>query len=444
MKTKHMIPLVVSALFCVALSVAVVGKLAAPKEEVEEVINVVPQQNNEKSIVTTFPANNQVVDILKPNVIKYINAMHEQAKAIENDYVLHSFYAYADSDGENLNKEYSNETDVVRIADYAKTKLESRSKSVSLVFDSEGFEKGTTFVVKVGLQPDLSDAISIETTETFATIDNLLSGTKYYWQVSQESVTSEISSFTTRDGFRMIRADGIQNIRDMGGRSVYGGKHIKQGLIFRGGELVEANYIAGGSTHYKTLNDENKKILRDELQIKYEIDFRGDEESNNLVNSALYDEDNYSDIKYQRIPNMSAYDYVIVQDHDYWPSIKEMFEHFINAENEHVYFHCWGGADRTGTAGFLLGAVLGMSLTDLIVDYELTSFAGNYRPHNQNDGKHVYRFPQLMYQLMEGESFAPYRGEGKLLRDVVTDFLQAKTGLTDEQIVQLRTNLLED
>ena len=44
--------------------------------------------------------------------------------------------------------------------------------------------------------------------------------------------------------------------------------------------------------------------------------------------------------------------------------IKTIFEDYLaNADEKPVYYHCYGGADRTGTIGFLLGAILKMSYT---------------------------------------------------------------------------------
>ena len=39
-----------------------------------------------------FPVNGETVDILKPTVVNYIDAMHTQAEPIEDDQVLHDFY----------------------------------------------------------------------------------------------------------------------------------------------------------------------------------------------------------------------------------------------------------------------------------------------------------------------------------------------------------------
>ena len=270
MNKKHIVPLVVSALFCLALSAGVmkgVATRAQTLEGVEERLNKDPEVT--KKIDLSFPGQNQEIDILKPNVVKFINAMHTQAQAIENDYILHDFYVRASDDTENYGAVFSNDTDKVRIDDYAKTSVESRSKNVTLVFDHTGFSESDTFTLKYGQKADLSDAKVVEgIKENFVTINNLYSNATYYWQISSGTTESEIRSFKTKAGFRMITAPGVQNIRDMGGRDVEGNKRIKQGLIFRGGELVNEDYTASGSTHPKTLNDESRRVLQEELGIK--------------------------------------------------------------------------------------------------------------------------------------------------------------------------------
>lgn len=403
------------------------------------------EETVETKISLSFPANNQTISILKPKVANYIDAMHKQAEAIVNDYVPHDFYSYANSKiASGASGSVSNDTDNVRIRDYLSSNNESKSKNVSFVFDATGFAEGTIYVVKVSPNEDLSDAIEVETTGNYATINNLFAGATYYWQVSSKdnSVQSPVQKFKTNDGFRMVTAEGVTNIRDMGGRSVSGGKRIKQGLIFRGSELVDADYIASnsGDKHYKTLNDENKKILQDELSIGYEFDFRGDAEANNITESPLKDETH--DVLYKRISSVTSYDYTFDKSAEEWALVAEMFRAFINANERHVYFHCWGGADRTGTAAFLLAAVLGSSITDLIIDFELTSFSRNVRPHDEYTN--IYRMPSLLYEIFKGDSFAPFRAENKPLKDIIADYMISKTDLTQADFDALRTNLLED
>ena len=48
-------------------------------------------------------------------------------------------------------------------------------------------------------------------------------------------------------------------------------------------------------------------------------------------------------------------------------------KNFTKAENYPIIFHCNGGADRTGSLAFILGALQGVSEADLIKDYEFTS-----------------------------------------------------------------------
>ena len=48
---------------------------------------------------------------------------------------------------------------------------------------------------------------------------------------------------------------------------------------------------------------------------------------------------------------------------------------FANEANYPILFHCWGGADRTGTVALLLEALLGADAEQLAYDYELTSLS---------------------------------------------------------------------
>ena len=419
--------------------------IAKGKDNMEvDAVNKIEEVKKEISL--NFPIKGEEVNILKPQVLKYINAMHNQAKAIENDYVLHDFYITGTA-GQNYGVEYSNDTDLVRVADYCNTSInEEKSKKVALIFDAQGFNENTEFTVTYGLKSDLSDGKTIKTTNSYACLENLLTRKTYYWKVSAGDVSSSIESFTTPDGFRMMTAAGINNIRDMGGRPVYGGKHIKQGLIYRGGEMVTESYPTDSGTHHENLTEENIRVMREVLNIEYEIDFRGDAEANNIVHSPLYDENDYPNIEYLRIPAMSAYDYIFDMNASTWAGVKNMFLAFKNAEAKHVYFHCWGGADRTGTTGFLLGGLLGMSYTDLIIDFELTSFSCNYRPHNINDAKKIYRFPSLIYKLktVKNDSGDTYYSPDKPISTLIEEILIDKAGLTKQDITDIRNNLLED
>ena len=466
--------LLLCAASIMALGVTNLASCGKSKTNVEDFLNVGRNDNQEEEKVELlFPINGETVDILKPRVNAYISAMHEQAKDIEDDQVLHNFYVMApDTASRHYGETFTNDTDKVRIEDYANNSIYmQRSKKVMLTFVAKGH---TPDKVKVSLKQDLSDAIeltNIEYTEEayFVGVNQLYSGKTYYWQVFENNQPiSEVASFKTEEGLRMITTNSVANVRDMGGRvvhlktgeeqgkNIYNTKHIKQGLIFRGGELVEETYKPEGSSssHTATLQTGDAEFLVNGLGIGYEIDFRDTAESNNLTESPLksYFKTHYDqtiDVDYLRLDNMNAYDdfFSITSSKSYYSNIKNMFKAFADAENKHVYFHCWGGADRTGTAGFLLGAILGMSLTDLVVDYELTSFSCNYRPHNTNDAKKVYRFPSLLKRLTE----VTYKSSGetvwkdnKPLSQIVEEILIDRFEVTAEDISNIRNNLLED
>ena len=74
--------------------------------------------------------------------------------------------------------------------------------------------------------------------------------------------------------------------------------------------------------------------------------------------------------------------------------VKEIFEYYANADKQHVYFHCWGGADRTGMLAFFINAICGVSYTDLIEDFEITTETNNKRCHMHNSSS--AHFPKFL------------------------------------------------
>ena len=61
----------------------------------------------------------------------------------------------------------------------------------------------------------------------YTTVSNLLSGETYYWRVVSATEKSETRTFSTKKGeMRTIRAEGLDNIRDFGGRITAEGRRI--------------------------------------------------------------------------------------------------------------------------------------------------------------------------------------------------------------------------
>lgn len=202
----------------------------------------------------------------------------------------------------------------------------------------------------------LSESEDFEETISFSennecNIDNLKCGTKYFWRVLCGDDISEIRTFETEDIYpRFIRIDGLTNVRDCGGRITTDGKRIKQGMLYRGSEM---------NSHVE-ITESGLRTMREQLKIKSVLDIRGTSEivkdvyNGNYINIPVVP---YSE--WFTKPEMS----------------KAILEYLSDKSNYPIYFHCWGGADRTGTVAFLICALLGQSYEDLIDDYEITTLS---------------------------------------------------------------------
>lgn len=388
------------------------------KEKIEAHTALSALETFKGEIVNVYPSNGQTVTIVKNVVSDYIKAMREIAP--ENDYYFNDKAGFG-----------------VTVADYWKSDVNyQKSKNISLVWDAKdlGIEQ---YNLKLSTKSDLSDAKIYTTSENYYTVNNLYSATTYYWQVtsSDNTYSSVISSFTTEEAPRMLSTGDVHNVRDIGGWMTSSGKRVKQGLIYRGAEANPETYIdnSNGKNDYhgKNLTESNLSIFRDDLKIGLELDFRGKTESNNITESVFG-----SDIKYERA-SISAYHYALGQYPETNDLYKKVFEVLANADQDHVYMHCWGGADRTGTIGFLLNGLLGVSYTDLIIDYEITSFAMNFCTQEDIPDNGRY-FTTMVNKLIENYS----DNNTKTISECIERYLKECIGVSDTTIQALKTKLL--
>lgn len=219
--------------------------------------------------------------------------------------------------------------------------------------DNERFENAKEYVAS-GLENELC-------------VYNLVPSSAYYWKVcgtfdGDESVTSH---FTTESiSLRCVFVDGAVNTRDIGGYAAANGS-VNYGKIYRGGNL-DSITTAGAET------------LKNDLKIKTEIDLRKDgARKNESLGLSYYkfDAGSYTDIldlaAWNALPEAARREF----NAKYSAGIKNIFEILANEENYPVYIHCDNGADETGTVAFLINALLGVSESDLIRDFELSSFS---------------------------------------------------------------------
>ena len=295
---------------------------------------------------------------------------------------------------------------------------------IELEWEAEGYEG--EYVLKYSTSEDLADAKTKTVTEAKTTLINLLCDTTYYWRVESADGAkySETGSFHTKGSFRDITCGPAYNVRDFGGKMTESGRKVKQGLVYRGGELTKTAFA----------------VLHDELNIRTEVDLRtSGRETNNQSKSDLGD-----DVAFVQDPTGSGYATMWNQSNASTLAIyKDVFKKLGAATPENaVYFHCWGGADRTGTIAFLLDGLLGVSYLEACMDYEFTSFDTIHtriRQEAWRDNSGTYDFTSLTNGIMS----STYYAEDKTFSEVVEGWMKAKVGLTDEEISSIRENLLE-
>lgn len=246
----------------------------------------------------------------------------------------------------------------------------------------------------------------------YADVTNLLSGEEYVWSVDG----SEERNFSTvRGEMRFINADGYANIRDTGGRLTADGKRISQGLVYRGVGLDDYDDLHEGDREL------GKKVFRETLGIKCDIDLRI-ESVGKLTESPLG-----KDVRFELIP-FDAYGATL---NDVGRgALRRVLELFADKANYPIYYHCYAGADRTGTIGAYLDAILGMSDDEIIFNYNVTSLSPNsVRCWHHGDCKTFIEFLDETYP-------------GHSVRELLMINLRL-SGISDATIEKIREIMLE-
>ncbi len=252
---------------------------------------------------------------------------------------------------------------------------------------------------------------------------NLIPGRTYRYGVvsvdadSGKETLIKKGRIATEGRLRVIKTTYMHNVRDVGGWEGLDGKHIKYGILIRGGEILNRNEELDS---YEQVDYES---LVNQVGIDYDLDFRTDE-------GAAYYKKSPFGLEFLRIP-LSAYDSIVAKK-DRQPAFKKAILQFIkNAKaGKCTYVHCQGGADRTGTFIFYIEGLLGVSDSDLCKDYEITSF---YYHKERNDPE---RYLPMIKALQKQYGTDITIGEAiyKSARSM---------GLTEQDIEDLRSLMLE-
>ena len=292
----------------------------------------------------------------------------------------------------------------------------AHARTVNFCFVVQNRPANATVTVALARTADFSDAVRYTEEEATAGVPNLLLATQYYWRVcvcvaGEVCAVSDVARFvTSARPPRFINAEGLGNVRDLGGWETKDGRHVRQGLLYRGCEME--NHIV--------ITADGVRTLHDTLGIRTEIDLRREAEGKITV-SPLGE-----DVSYE-LRFLDPYDTV----GNTAENLCAIFEMLTDATRYPVYFHCWGGADRTGTLSFLLLGALGVCRDDLLLDYELTSLSAiGLRRWNREDF-----LPFLAWLL-------PY-GWGQDDVQTVCERALGDMGVSSETLDGLRRLLLE-
>lgn len=215
---------------------------------------------------------------------------------------------------------------------------------------------------------DLTNTVGIDASAESFDLYNLIPGRTYSYEIvgmnGDVQTTVKSGQFRTTGTVRMLKVDGVCNVRDLGGWTGFQGKPVPYGRIFRGGRL------RNNSSNTVAVTESGKQVLLDE-GIGLEIDLRTDSEANSNNESPLG-----SGVKYIRYNDAWACRIVTYRDNSTAVSCMQNIINYLK-NGKSSYFHCSVGADRTGTVAFLALALLGVNEDQLSKDFELSSFYDN-------------------------------------------------------------------
>ena len=324
----------------------------------------------------------------------YIDAMEEQEKTLDRPYHFSSLYgpedyaalaAKADTDDSHSTYDAA-DTGGVDVCQYLTNKDDSgycKNYPIKLSWEDDGsFEDAK---VKFWSTEDKSDVrevgVTVANGKVTAELDNLYRARKYRVQVFNDGDVSNSYEFKTGDYPRTMSFGGIKNVRDIGGFVTSYGVRTNQGLIYRGYYIDDGN----PSSHGKNYNEETQRVQEEIMQISVELDLQKASETGGRTTSAINSEE--IPVEY-KCYTLVSYENFLKQDS--YKNLPTVMKLLANADQKHVYFHCWGGADRTGMLDFFVNAILGVSYTDLIEEFELTTQTNNKRCHMHNSSSAHY------------------------------------------------------
>lgn len=302
---------------------------------------------------------------------------------------------------------YDGKTDIVSAVasgkPYRPLRFEYRLENESgdlIVSENENMTEGRKFV----LEPHYS----------YIDIDNLKTGTHYYYTVTvgEDEYKGE---FETEKTTRFVSIPGTINTRDIGGYTNLDGKTVKQGLLIRGVEidgLVEASYY---------IPEKYVEEVQNTFGFVYDFDLRQPTLYSDGYKSKLGENVGH------RFYNSPQYGGIFADSNIL--TLRSIFSDLADPDKYPMYFHCTYGTDRTGTIVYLLQGLLNMSEEEMENEYKRTGFWNGTIAKSHNI--EVIKVGLKAY-------------EGDTLQQKIESFLVDHVGITKEQVESIRNIFLED
>ena len=267
----------------------------------------------------------------------------------------------------------------------------------------------------------------VYTTTVPAGADHVELGFLIPGQTYTYTVGANAGTIRPQGALRMVKAIGVSNIRDMGGKTTAEGHKVKYGLIYRGGEFN------GTNNHWAP--DATKRLLRD-IGIRADLDLRSWSVDNKAVhNSSALDTiagNNVVPSIFYRASNQlfSSVDALETDTtRTKWSGNLDFIMDHVLAD-EPVYYHCVWGADRTGVMGLLINGVLGVTESDILKDYELTSFSWAGKRNMEGNG------------MQNKIRYVIEHSEGTTLKEHFEDFYINYLGLDRNKVARFQAKML--
>ena len=376
--------------------------------------------------------------MVNPDAKKYIDAMEAQEETLDRPYHFSSLYGPDDyaalaaasnsNNGKDIPAENKGGVDVCQYLNRDQYGNDCKNYPIQLSW-SNGENTFESAKLKFWSTEDQSDLREIElgANATSASLANLYRARKYRVQLVAGDQVSNSFEFTTGDYPRTITMGGIHNVRDIGGYVTSYGVRTNQGLMYRGYYIDDKS--GGHGANYST---EVQKVQEEVMKIGYELDLQKASETNGRTASCL--NSTATPCEYKCLTLVSFANFLT---QDSYKNLPEVMHIMANSDQKHSYFHCWGGADRTGMLAFFVNAICGVSYTDLIEDFELTSQTNNMRCHAHNDNN-AY-FPKFLNAFMnEWEGFDPEATVNKNCEKWMVEV----AGVAQEDIEKIREIML--